>query len=384
MPLVEAEMLWSREGLGGPVLVRWGKIVSAGPDLVAAAGQNFFIFAPENAGYSEIASVNTGTTILSLAVGLPSGGRDNIVVGTEDRILVYGIRGGGIVLLAETAAEPGARFVDLALADLDGDGREEVAAAAENRDAVFIYRQGQSTDVLSLEFLAVDLLPGSAQRLAVLFGTGAPAPLLAVAYRQGDSSGILTLYYTETGFAEGPFIEMLSAQVTAMTAADLTPPPGDELAWAGADGRVRVMEAGAELRIAVTTDNLGNSVPALAAGMIAGEPKDSLIAGTSEGFLFGFLAPVEKSSPDWAVFAGRPLRSLAIDGGARLAVGSEDEAAEVWRVLAPGVLLHVVREGDTLYTIAERYQVEAAAIAAANNIAEPNLIYPGQELVIPR
>jgi len=384
MPLVEAKLLWSRTDLGGPVLVGWGNVVSSRLDLVAATGQNFFVFSPENAGYSEVASVNTGTAVLSLAVGLSFDGRDNIVIGTEDRILVYGIREGSISLLGETAAESGARFVDVALADLDGDGRDEVVAAAENREAIFVYKQaGLSQGSFSLEFLAVRLLPGPAQRVAVLYGTGTPAPLLSVAYRQGDTSGVLTLYFTETGFAEGPFVEMLPARVTTMTTGDLTSVPGDELAWAGADGRVRVMEAGAELRTAVTTDNLGNIVPALAAGLIAGEPNDTLIAGTMEGFLFGFLAPIEKSSPDWAEFTVRPVSSLAIGEGTRVAVGTEDAAVQVWRLLVQGVLLHVVQEGEALYTIAERYQVGLEAIEGANNITEPYLIFPGQELVIP-
>jgi LysM repeat protein len=47
------------------------------------------------------------------------------------------------------------------------------------------------------------------------------------------------------------------------------------------------------------------------------------------------------------------------------------------------VLLHVVQEGEALYTIAERYQVGLEAIEGANNITEPYLIFPGQELVIP-
>ena len=44
---------------------------------------------------------------------------------------------------------------------------------------------------------------------------------------------------------------------------------------------------------------------------------------------------------------------------------------------------YVVQYGDTLYSIALRFNTTVQAIAQANNIANPNLIYAGQTLVIP-
>ncbi|WP_067540234.1 LysM peptidoglycan-binding domain-containing protein [Nocardia crassostreae] len=52
----------------------------------------------------------------------------------------------------------------------------------------------------------------------------------------------------------------------------------------------------------------------------------------------------------------------------------------------PGVVTHVVVEGDTLWDLAVRFYNDGtkfALIAAANHIADPNLIFPGQVLVIP-
>ncbi|MCL7454821.1 MAG: LysM peptidoglycan-binding domain-containing protein [Anaerolineae bacterium] len=46
-------------------------------------------------------------------------------------------------------------------------------------------------------------------------------------------------------------------------------------------------------------------------------------------------------------------------------------------------LIHVVRPGENLYRIALRYGTTVRAIAAANHISNPNLIYVGQRLVIP-
>lgn len=44
---------------------------------------------------------------------------------------------------------------------------------------------------------------------------------------------------------------------------------------------------------------------------------------------------------------------------------------------------HTVQPGETLYRIAARYGTTVTAIATANNITNPNLIRPGQVLVIP-
>lgn len=48
-----------------------------------------------------------------------------------------------------------------------------------------------------------------------------------------------------------------------------------------------------------------------------------------------------------------------------------------------GATVHVVAPGETLTGIAIRYGTTVAAIAAANNIPNPNWIYVGQRLVIP-
>lgn len=49
---------------------------------------------------------------------------------------------------------------------------------------------------------------------------------------------------------------------------------------------------------------------------------------------------------------------------------------------ASGVI-YTVRQGDTLAAIAARYNTSVAALAAANNLANPSRIYSGQRLLIP-
>ncbi|MEZ4770776.1 MAG: LysM peptidoglycan-binding domain-containing protein [Caldilineales bacterium] len=45
--------------------------------------------------------------------------------------------------------------------------------------------------------------------------------------------------------------------------------------------------------------------------------------------------------------------------------------------------VHIVQRGENLSMIAQRYGVSPAALAQANGISNPNLIYTGQRLVIP-
>ncbi len=52
-------------------------------------------------------------------------------------------------------------------------------------------------------------------------------------------------------------------------------------------------------------------------------------------------------------------------------------------VFAQGSVVHVVRYGETLSVIARQYGVSAAAIADANGLLNPNLIFAGQRLTIP-
>jgi murein DD-endopeptidase MepM/ murein hydrolase activator NlpD len=44
---------------------------------------------------------------------------------------------------------------------------------------------------------------------------------------------------------------------------------------------------------------------------------------------------------------------------------------------------HVIQRGETLFTIAQRYGITTAELQAANDIADPSLIYAGQSLRIP-
>lgn len=48
----------------------------------------------------------------------------------------------------------------------------------------------------------------------------------------------------------------------------------------------------------------------------------------------------------------------------------------------PGAVIYMVQKGDSLWKIAKRYRTTVADIAAVNDIENPDLIYPGQKLLI--
>jgi len=49
----------------------------------------------------------------------------------------------------------------------------------------------------------------------------------------------------------------------------------------------------------------------------------------------------------------------------------------------PSQEIYIVRPGDTLWSIAMHHGTTTWAIIAANDLQNPSLIYPGQELIIP-
>jgi len=77
----------------------------------------------------------------------------------------------------------------------------------------------------------------------------------------------------------------------------------------------------------------------------------------------------------------------ATDLGAMSAEALTAEAQASTTTMAPVPVTHEVREGETLYEISAHYygdEVYAGDIEALNNIPDPNKIYAGQVLELPR
>jgi LysM repeat protein len=52
-------------------------------------------------------------------------------------------------------------------------------------------------------------------------------------------------------------------------------------------------------------------------------------------------------------------------------------------IMEGGIIIHIVKEGDTLFDIAQSYGVTVEALSTMNNIADPNAVFIEQALIIP-
>lgn len=80
------------------------------------------------------------------------------------------------------------------------------------------------------------------------------------------------------------------------------------------------------------------------------------------------------------LYVGQIVQTPALVAPADVLVADEESPV---RPPVGGGALYIVRSDDTLFHVALRYGISPWMLASANRIANPTLIYPGQELVIP-
>ena len=100
--------------------------------------------------------------------------------------------------------------------------------------------------------------------------------------------------------------------------------------------------------------------------------------GYSPGPIDSIFGPITET----AVRAFQKATGLVVDG----IVGNNTWSA-IDSALMPtayfGTLIYTVVSGDTLYTISHNYNSTVENVLKFNKIPDPNLIYPGQVIVIP-
>jgi LysM repeat protein len=113
------------------------------------------------------------------------------------------------------------------------------------------------------------------------------------------------------------------------------------------------------------------SVPSRATTSHVVRPGETLSAIARQyGLTEAALAQANGLANPNLVYAGQQIVIPTAGGAAPAAAGA-------------GKAIHVVRPGETLSAVAQRYGATEAAIAQANGIANPNLVYAGQQLLIP-
>ncbi|MGA7097175.1 MAG: LysM peptidoglycan-binding domain-containing protein [Acidimicrobiia bacterium] len=120
-------------------------------------------------------------------------------------------------------------------------------------------------------------------------------------------------------------------------------------------------------------------------------------AGRTKAIAVGAILAltVAMFSVEYTVERGDTLGRIARDNGVSLADLVALNQIDDPNLIYPGQVLvipgeegkpdtiHVVARGETLARIAGSYGANALAVARANSLVNPNLIYPGQKLVIP-
>ncbi len=79
-----------------------------------------------------------------------------------------------------------------------------------------------------------------------------------------------------------------------------------------------------------------------------------------------------------------PSAQNAADGGNLAPQASMSAPLNAVLPLPENAALHTVQNGETLYRIAQTYGITTEALAAANQLADPSLVYVGQTLHIPQ
>jgi LysM repeat protein len=140
---------------------------------------------------------------------------------------------------------------------------------------------------------------------------------------------------------------------------------------------------------APAADNLGiitNTVPMTTAAPVyhtvqAGETLSSI--GQFYGVAWGDIAAANGLANANQIFSGQQLSIPGASAPGTAAVAPPVNTAPPAPVATTGQTVHIVQAGEHLSAIARAYGISWPAIAAMNNITDPNTIYAGQQLIIP-
>lgn len=173
---------WRGGNLGRLVLVETADLDRDGhPEIIALAGKELKVFDWSGSTYVLRAEALLPRDGLSLAAGdLGAGGPAAVAVGCRDAVLLYTVTHLGLRPLCETLLYPGAYFRSLDLADVNGDGRPEVVAAASGAQTMYIFQVAAGTGGEGrLEELGRVYIGG------LVTGQGGPGGELAAGTRDG-------------------------------------------------------------------------------------------------------------------------------------------------------------------------------------------------------
>lgn len=118
---------------------------------------------------------------------------------------------------------------------------------------------------------------------------------------------------------------------------------------------------------------MGLSIPTGNYGIHGTNNPPSIGGYVSNGCIRMYNQDVEELFP--SVTIGMPVEIIAGTG--------EGKPVNVPAGVPGGGIIHTVQPGESLWGIARKYGKDLGLIAQVNKIADPNVIFPGQKIIIP-
>ncbi len=194
-------------------------------------------------------------------------------------------------------------------------------------------------------------------------------------------------------------ISMLAmlALAAACTRSASTPPPGEGEGEAPADSQQATMEAVRSALLTQTAEAGGGDEPVATEVPPEATAVPDTPQPTVEGIVYveytvqegDFIATIAEAfgvDPEAIVELNGLSSPTDVTVGMVLKIPpSTGQAAtpEPPSVAGGGGTIHVVKPGEWIWQIARTYGVDPNAIIEANDLANPGLVYPGDELIIP-
>jgi spore coat assembly protein SafA len=127
---------------------------------------------------------------------------------------------------------------------------------------------------------------------------------------------------------------------------------------------------------------MGLSVPGGNYGIHGTNNPPSIGGYVSNGCIRMYNHDVEELFP--RVSIGTPVEIISGKGETGLKNNPAPKLEKLPTGSQDGTRKHTVQPGESLWKIAEKYKVNLDAIIQANRLSNPDLIYPGQSIIIPR
>lgn len=152
------QLQWASKDLGHETRIALGDVNGDGVinivagSSAASGSSSLYVFQFSGDTYHQLAKTSLGDDDVRVikVMDIDRDGRDEIIIGSRNRIIVYKMQGGHLVRIAETGQLDG-EVVSIAVKDIDRDGRHEIVCAVKGRSKIYIFRYDKTMVFLKSE-----------------------------------------------------------------------------------------------------------------------------------------------------------------------------------------------------------------------------------------